>query len=97
MKIKVRRSGCGIAIVSVGKTRFMTVPFEWFAVYDALELARKRYPQCPFADRFLEYYYQLAEIGATDSIGGMEYRRNRREWNRVGRPSPREFLGDCVC
>ncbi len=91
-KISLKRAGIN-ATITVDGAPFMTVLYEWFDVYAALGETRRMYPDHRYADRFLERYYRMSLVGRTDSPGGMEYCRVRREWVAAGKPPVKEFLG----
>ena len=42
--------------------------------------------QAILEERFEEAYERLSEQGACDSPAGMEFKRVREEWRRLGRP-----------
>lgn len=94
-KIRVVRSQ-RLATIMIGNVPFATVEAEWFSLHHALSETRRAHPECEYADKFLEWYYQMSLRGAADSPGGMEYRHRKQAWRRAGKPPVRPFLGPCV-
>ncbi len=82
----------GTLTITVDSEPFIYVQPDWFDLHDGLRLVREHHLDIPYADKFLERYYQLSLEGKADSPGGMEYRRMKRRWRKAGKPPVKKFL-----